>query len=278
MFRKTLIPLDGSELSEQVLDAVTRLIARQDVGVTSLLRVVDREDEQEAAEDYLAKLRTRLSQRSIPASVNVAVGDPAEEILRCVQHEGHDLIAMATHGRSGITRWVRGSVAERILRSTAVPLLLVTPRTEDQEPEEFFQRILVPHDGSTLADQVLPHVKQVATLYGSKVILLRVESLAFADPEGRIVSRTPEQVLSALEQTASRWREAGLDVELRGELGEPASRIIELVDQKDVDLVVISTHGRSGFNRWWFGSVAEAVLRRCHAPLLVQRAAGESPV
>lgn len=278
MFRKTLIPLDGSELSEQVLDAVTRLIARQDVGVTSLLRVVDDERQAAAAEDYLGALRKRLSQRSIPASVTVSVGDPAEQILAAVTREGHDLIAMATHGRSGVTRWVRGSVAERILRSTAVPLLLVTPRTEEQEPEEFFQRILVPHDGSTLADQVLPHVREVATLYGSKVILLRVESLAFADPEGRIVSRTPEQVLSALEQTAARWREAGLEVELKGELGEPASRIIELVDQRDVDLVVISTHGRSGFNRWWFGSVAEAVLRRCHAPLLVQRAAGESPV
>lgn len=278
MFRKTLIPLDGSELSEQVLDAVTRLIARQDVGVTSLLRVVESEDEKAAAEEYLASLRKRLSERSIPASVNVAVGDPAEEILTYVKHEGHDLIAMATHGRSGVTRWVRGSVAERILRSTAVPLLLVTPRTEEQEPEEFFRRILVPHDGSTLADQVLPHVKEIASLYGSQVILLRVESLAFADPEGRIVSRTPEQVLGALEQTAARWREAGLEVELKGELGEPASRIIELVDKKDVDLVVISTHGRSGFNRWWFGSVAEAVLRRCHAPLLVQRAAGESPV
>ncbi|MGE0711901.1 MAG: universal stress protein [Planctomycetota bacterium] len=271
MFKKTLIPLDGSETAELVLQPVARLIGRQDVGVTSLLRVCG-PGEEAAAEDYLKAVRKRLMERSIPASVTVTTGDPAEQIVARASDEGHDLIAMASHGHGGITRWVRGSVAERVLRSSPVPLLLCTPRTLTPGSDVCFRRILVPHDGSELADEVLPLVQEVARLYGSRVVVLRVEPLALPDPEGRILARSEREVRAALEASLDRWSKAGLDLELRGELGDPAQRVLETVEALGIDLVALSTHGRSGWSRWWFGSVAEAVLRRCHAPLLVHRA------
>jgi nucleotide-binding universal stress UspA family protein len=142
MYKKILVPLDGSELAECVLPHVQAAASGSDRGKVVLLRIVeplpagtppavDFEVVQKAgvreAEKYLARIQAKLSKEGFNVEVEVLTGRPAETITDFVQREKVDLVALATHGRSGISRWVFGSVADKLVRSLSVPVLLIRP-------------------------------------------------------------------------------------------------------------------------------------------------------
>ena len=145
MFKHLLIPLDGSPLAEQALPVALALAARFGHTVT-LLRVAQppyvvtgiggsvyaelalgmRDQIHEEAQAYLAAVRESLQTADVDVRMQVAEGDPAADvILQIVDELGVDTIVMSTHGRTGLSRWVFGSVAERVLRSASVPVLLI---------------------------------------------------------------------------------------------------------------------------------------------------------
>lgn len=144
MYQKILVPLDGSEFSECILEHVKAVATGCRVPQVVLLRVIEpwdpqiygvpdsaRYDSQKkaqaAAEDYLAKTADSLSQEGVAAETAVIQGKPAEGILDYAAKNQVDLIAMSTHGRSGISRWTFGSVADRVIRQSTVPLLIASP-------------------------------------------------------------------------------------------------------------------------------------------------------
>ena len=142
MYKKILVPLDGSKLAECVLPHVKTIVAGEGVAQVLLLRVVeplpagtppavDFEVVQEAgmkeARKYLAGIKAKLSKEGLNVETEVLAGRPAETIIDFAQREKVDLVAIATHGRSGITRWIFGSVADRLVRALSVPILLVRP-------------------------------------------------------------------------------------------------------------------------------------------------------
>ena len=142
MYKKILVPLDGSKLAECVLPHVKTIAAGVGVAQVLLLRVVeplpagtppavDFEVVQEAgmkeARKYLAGIKAKLSKDGMNVETKVLAGRPAETIIDFAQREKVDLVAIATHGRSGLTRWVFGSVADKVMRSLSVPILLVKP-------------------------------------------------------------------------------------------------------------------------------------------------------
>lgn len=279
MFEKILVPLDGSRLAARALTCVKRLLSK-DAELT-LLRVVepsdaphDRGPAVEAA--LLAQLeRTREELgpdvRCVPQLLR---GDPAEEIVRYARESGQDLVVMATHGRSGIERWVRGSVAERVLRTCEVPLLLCTPSALEPRHDGPFRRILVPLDGSEVADRILPLVEEVARRHGSQVTLLRVEPLVITEVPSPVLSGSlwdPAPLEQSLEPRRQRLAAAGVHADARAVYGVVAAKILQAA--RDADLLAMTTHGRTGLARWWFGSVAEQVLRHAPCPLLVLRTA-----
>lgn len=271
--RKFLVPLDGSQTSGQILEVIERLIARQDVGVVDLLSVVpawESDDAVAAAQVALGEARSRLSERGIPTAVHLLRGDAAEEILRLSQERQPDLVAMSTHGRSGVERWLRGSVAERVLRSSPAPLLLCNPRSALAAGQPF-RRILVPLDGSERAAGVLPLARAIATTYGSELVLIHVGPLALPEEGGGLRPQLPEDLKRTLEPARAALEAAGYAVRALGACGDPAHQILRAVESEGIDLVALSSHGRTGAARWWFGSVAEAVLRQCPVPVLVQR-------
>lgn len=273
--RKFLVPLDGSEASSRVLEITERLIARQEGGLVSLIRVVpayESDEFLEAAAANLAEVRSRLSAQGVPTAVHLPRGDAAEEILREIETHPPDLVAMANRGLSGIERWLRGSVAERVLRSSPAPLLLLNPLAESSREGQPFERILVPLDGSELAAEVLPLVREVAACYDSELILLHVGSLARPAEGGYVEPQGEDELREVLEPLRAELSEAGLKVRAVGACGDPASQILRAAEAEGADLVALSSHGRSGASRWWFGSVAEAVLRRCPTPVLIKRA------
>jgi len=143
VYRKMLVPLDGSELAECVLPHVKAIAAGGGETQVILLRVVEplpagtppavdfevvQKAGVKAAEGYLARVKAQLNKEGLNVETKVLTGRPAETIIDFVRRDKVDLIAIATHGRSGIKRWVFGSVADRLIRSSSVPVLLIRPK------------------------------------------------------------------------------------------------------------------------------------------------------
>ncbi len=277
---RILVPLDGSDLSERILAQVSRLLHTSDCEVM-LVRVLPEQLVQseaigtglvETAQRHLDKIAKRLAEGGATVRTEVLAGEPAARILAFALEYDPSLIAMSTHGRTGLARWTSGSVAERVLRHSKFPLLLANPFGLAEKDEQRFRRILVPLDGSELSAQVLPLVSSVARLYGSEVVLLTVVEPPATEYPMNVVVMNEQEAQGLLEGYAKRL--AGIPVRTRTVVGLAASSVLDVAEWEKADLVAMTTHGRSGLSRWAFGSVAEKVVRKCTCPLLVVRTAG----
>jgi nucleotide-binding universal stress UspA family protein len=293
-----LVGLDGSPLAETTLGYVKMLAKGLDADVT-LLHVlhlpesVSRKDLDLAVDEavkkalpqaqaYLERTQEALQAASIRSKVAVVTGDAAAEIVNYAETEGNDLIALATHGRSGLEQLLHGSVADRVTHLTTVPLLLVNPTTEWVAAPPEIKQVLVPLDGSPLAEAVLPLAEKFATSFNVPIVLLRiVEMLNFdmygpesgADPMGyeRTLQLLREAAEGYLEQVANRLRQGGLKVEARAVLGFPAPAIAAYAHDHPGSLLVLGTHGRGGIVGFFLGSVARRVVQQADAPIIVVR-------
>jgi nucleotide-binding universal stress UspA family protein len=201
----------------------------------------------------------------------VRVGDPAETLLEIARDERVSLISMSTHGRTGIPRWVFGSMAEKMLRASPVPLLLVRSFRPDREgkpvsaaAESRPARILVPIGAGESSQEVIPAAMELARAFGAHLLVLNV-----CEGHPQCCVPVPE-----LTRAHEKFREAGLTAEPLMRRGDPAEQILEACRQHSADLIAMSTHGRAGVRRWMLGSVAEKVLRHATVPMLVVRSAG----
>lgn len=275
MNRKILVPLDGSALADRILVLARRLLAQEDTEVVLLRVTGDPSFERDAALAHLRARADELSRQGATVRTELAVADdPAEGILRFASELGPSLIVTSTHGDSSSTRWIRGSVAERILQRTEYPVLLANPFSlAERDPKPLaFKTILVPMDGSELGTRVLPLVKNVARLCASEVVLLHVVTRRARDAGAASVSEAE----TLLRKHEGKHLEAIQVRRLIAE-GNAAGAILDAVATEKPDLVALTTHGQGGGSRWTFGSVAEQVLRHCASPLLVYRTSGFVP-
>ena len=306
MFERILVPLDGSARAEAILPQLKRVLNREDseiilfhsyylppadyrVGIPGLS--LDRE--REAAEKYVHEVALGLRRPGAKVHARVVEGLPAESILEAADTEGATMIAMSSHGRTGLARWYLGSVAEKVLRASRVPVLLVRsfrPGSKGEmeaapAAEAPFRKILVPTDGSPASMAVVTAAEKVGQLYASQIVVLYVQSPVM--PSGPIlpgmpsgdslleVPRPPPDKDEATEKVAGRFEHAGLQVSRLSVVGDPATEILLHSSQAGVDLIAMSTHGRSGLSRWMLGSVAERVMRQSTVPLLIVRFEGK---
>lgn len=289
MYKKVLVPLDGSALSEGVLPYVRSLARAVELPV-ELLRV-DESARSEASsptamdEEYLKKVAASFSGFA-PVKCSVAPGAPADRIIDLASAQAGTLIAMATHGRSGAKRWLLGSVAEKVLHAATNHLLLVRPTGGDSGGEARLHRLLVPLDGSEFAEKVLPVVTDLAGRLKLEVILARVLiHIYFASPEvlplfgasNPYQKEIWEQARSeatqyltgkAAQLHAQRLPQVSFEL-IDGSAEGAAAEIIDLAEKSTGNLVVMCTHGRSGIGRWLLGSVAERVVRHSSVPVLL---------
>ncbi len=295
MYEKIVVPLDGSELAERALDYVTGLTIASDAHVTLLNTCASDQPEAERIHRvYLQHIeevfRSRLEDAGSEGSrVDSAVlfGHPAEEILTYVEKNKVSLIAMTTHGRSGVRRWALGSVAARVARHSPVPVWLIrTDVPEDALYREWPERrILVLLDGSERAEQVLPYVADHAKTGGAELVLLRVfeplSTLAVYAPSMFANWEQLAEQMRADQQKEcdryfgdleSRLGDEGIRVRSETLFGNVWDEIISYIERDGFDLVALTSHGRSGIARWAVGSVAETLLRKCPVPLLLVRA------
>lgn len=297
MLKHILIPLDGSELAEQALPHA-RCLADAFQASLVLIRVIEigpytgeqmnviaaHYESQQVAQAYLDRTATSLGQAGYPVDYQVSSGSAAEAILACARDRAIDLIVMSTHGRSGIGRWVFGGVADKVLRGADVPVFLIRSSADAWRPESraaAYERILVPLDGSMLAEQALPHAEKVARAMGGEIVLLRVPTippfLAFGPDPGMLLpsllNEVYEEADAYLANVARRLHARGLAVyKARMDPGPVAEAILDYARDADIDLIVMSTHGRGGVGRWVYGSIADRVLRGAEVPVLLVRA------
>jgi nucleotide-binding universal stress UspA family protein len=305
MYKKMLVPLDGSEVAD-VAFAYTKELAGR-LGLDVLLLHVCKPEEQELQPMHRVYIEhaaetIRQHQETVQNGTNtgsdikqidvrgvLAVGDPADEILRCADRHSVDLILMATHGHSAMRRWSIGSVAIKILRASTVPVWLIRAGIPYELVHDRFPRItvLVPLDGSELAEAVFPHLIALAEQRGIgrvDVILLRVCEPIIIPPGYEVdvsedwVSYTKQQ-LDQAKQAAEKYlaelaeiiEAAGMRVKTVVKIGQPAAEIVSYADAHPLNLVVMSTHGWSGHNWWPWGSVAGTVLESISSPMLLIR-------
>lgn len=289
MLKKILVPLDGSELADRILTHVRRILLREDAEVmllTVLPPEAATEDERtrawriEEASGHLMGELKKLGQAGARARYDLMTGDPAAQVLAFADTWQPGLIAMSTHGRTGLERWARGSVAERVLRRSEHPVLLANPRGFDGK-EARFRRILVPLDGTDTSAAILPVVEEFASRYESEVILLHAAAAytAFAEYPNVEVRPSADELRDLMEPYRERLERANVKSRVYILYEDPAQAILHVAAADAVDLVAMTTHGRSGISRWVFGSVAEKVLRNCPCPVLASRstAAAKAP-
>lgn len=301
MYRRIMVPVDGSVFAESALPIATAL-ARVTGATVDLVEVRERAKgpvlgaEPLAGETlgwdlaYLECLVESLHEAGVRRVARHLLEGPVADCLAAhVEVSGPDLVVLATHGRGALSRAWLGSVTDRLIRRSAIPFLMVRPWPEEDpegDPslpaESPFGHVLVPLDGSPLAETILDPVLELALLLGSDLTLLRVveepflPSMAFLPDRLRDTGELlREQVAEAgryLAQVAQRLEERGIRVLTTVALSErPAASILEHARGRPVDLVALSTHGRQGLERTILGSVTDKVVRGSRKPVLVMR-------
>jgi nucleotide-binding universal stress UspA family protein len=276
---KILVPLDGSQLAESVLTQIRRLIKLGDaelvlVGAFNVppidvdyLKLVDRVRLE--TDRYMHAVENRLAGEGFRVRRAVVEGVAADTILEVADREKPSLIAMSTHGRSGLSRFVLGSVAEKVLRASAYPVLLVRSFAGHApvRPVELpFKRVLVPVDGSELSLRVVPALAEILKPADARAVLLHVT-------EQPAPHWTPSNV--PFEKAAHELGDACIPATHEVRVGDPATEILKACHDLHCDMIAMTTHGRTGLSRWVLGSVTEKVLRHSEVPLLVVRARQE---
>ena len=301
MYTRILIPLDGSKTAEQVLP-YARTLANKLKAAVELMGVIDIvefavhisaerarylekmiEQEERSSMDYLKGIAATFP--GLGVNCVIEKGRAAEAIIDRAAADKGTLIAMATHGRSGIDRWVLGSVAEKVLRATNNPLLLVKGAKQAASGEQArLTSVIVPLDGSELAESVLPAVTELAKKLDLEIILFRAFNIPYslyAGADGyyalnfdQLITEIKDDANAYLEKKTEELKRNGVEkISFLVKEGLSADEIISFGRQTPDNLIAMCTHGRSGVKRWVLGSVTENVVRHCGDPVLVIRAA-----
>ena len=311
MYSKIIVPLDGSELSEQALpyaelvakslSAPIELVQAYDILPTALMGARDRREvteqlqriARERAEASLAPVRRRLEAAGYAVSATTQHGSAPDVISAQAGSDPSALVVMSTHGRGGISRWVMGSVTDKALHTMPNPMLIVRANVMGPaSPGTSLQSVIAPLDGSARSELSLPHAISMAAALSASIRLLRItppteyyrQQLSIVTPEmGAIPDAEPlapddlaaedaKEVAAYLEDVRNRMATD----HAHGVIAEHATHdnIAQTIIERAAaqpSLVAMSTHGRSGLGRLTLGSVTDRVIRHSNAPVLVIR-------
>lgn len=282
-----LVPTDGSVAAQRATEHALSLAERFDadvhaLGVVDLSQAAGPFDAGGLDKDFVDRLRTAAEDdveavgdqvtRADRFHEAVEEGAPSSAILEYVEDHDIDLVVMGTHGRTGLKRFVLGSVTEHVLRESPVPVLAT--RASEDPPTLPYQNVLVPTDGSDCATGAVEHALSIASACDATLHALNVvdDAAIMGSPGGALPSgyldnleSFGEEATKTLAATAS---EEGVEVETAVEHGRPGKGIESYGENHNIDLVVMGTHGRSGVERFLLGSTTEEVIRNGSFPVL----------
>jgi len=294
MFERILVPLDGSENAEIVFPYCADLAAK----FASTITLVTVSEATTVDIDHLyrtylgharGKMRQQLEASMAPDTVTleseVLFGDPAREILRTAEEKDARLILLASHGTSAEGPWLLGHIAAKVLRATKRPVMLIRERLPELvlQQRKLLRRILVPLDGSKIGEAALCYAVALAEKTSAEIALLEIfeqgrgfgaSGASYKIPEDESVRKS---LLSYLDHVAGPIKNGGLKVSTTVLFGKAADNIVEYAEKNGIDLIAVSTHGRSGLGRWVFGNVTDKILHTGDVAVLVAHAAIEWP-
>jgi nucleotide-binding universal stress UspA family protein len=272
--------LVGDQPGELILLRVPeygRVVAPSAAGYGWIMPDQDVDSDRDEVDDYLDQVVENCHRPELVIQTLKAAGDVASTIVDTAVGEQVDLIVMTTHGYSGFTRWMLGSVTERVLRSTPCPVLVI-------RFDQPLKHILITLDGSRLAEHILYPALEMARRLSAQVTVLRVDHeekltaldiglLEIADSElCKEISQHPEKRLSYyLDCVSKNYPTQDLDFKTTVVKGHPAQSILEYAEAHGVDLIAMATHGYTGLRRWVYGSVTGKILHEANCAMLVDR-------
>lgn len=295
MFKHILVPLDGSRMAESALPAAAFLAERLHAHVT-LMHVVERNapsavhgqahlGSAQAAATYLDE----VSRQAFPPGIRVEchvhtaeVDNVARSIVEHGEELGHDLVIMCSHGRGQALHLFLGSIAQKVIAADSRPVLITHPDSQGEPAAFSCRNILVPLDGDPEHAQALPVSKELARACTASLHLAMVVP-RFANLSGdmtitgRMLPGTTSRMLDMARQDAEAYSR-GLAEELRGQglaasayvlRGDPAQTIVKAASRAPIDLIVLATHGKTGMEAFWAGSVTNKICSQSTVPLLL---------
>ncbi len=283
-YRRVLVPLDGSELAERAIP-YAKTIALNTGSELMLFTVTPAPSEKldRPMNAYLELNAKELQSQGIKASIAIAYGNVADELIGFADKSNIDLIIISTHGHSGIKRWVLGSVALKVLYGTCTPVLLIKSRAHKISKVEF-KKILVPLDGSPFSEASIPYVKELAKGAGGEIILLRVSEPpvlpadrspaikpSWEEYRDILMAEIQRQAEEYLEGIKANLGKSGIKVRSQAILGKAAESILQIAQKEDINLIAMTTQGRTGISRWVYGSVASRIVEESLQTVLLIR-------
>jgi len=292
-YKKILVPLNGSELAEKALPyakSIAKLKKSQVIlFAVSLTIFVDRRDR--LFTSYLEANAKELNTEGIKTTTATSYGDVAEEIVKHANNNKIDLIVMATHGYSKAKQWMFGSVTQKVLYGTEIPVLLIKSKSPEVSAE--FNRILVLVDGSSFSESTFPYVEELTRKTNKEIILLHICEPPIVPSYGlRPINPTWKKYrdnmwgemeklsTTYLNKTMAVLKKKGLKVKSRvvkAQTGEVVKTIMQVSKEENIDLIVIATQGRTGISRRVYGSVANRIVEELSQPILLIRPATSIP-
>jgi len=300
MYRNIMVPTDGSGFDREAIRVALRLAERSEAKIrlvrvlsqgslfgvaaaaegTSVAADVVRSEREKALSELYALAAECRSTADADIGVDLHAGPVTDALEGYAKRHAFDLIVMSTHGRTGLSHLAWGSVTESLIRHTGIPVLVVKPPASYLNPRvtAMFKRILVPLDGSALAEQALPRAVELAKLDDAEIILLRVltpqayPAKATVDYRPSWLDRQISHAEHYLFDVAERIRARNIPTMTDIVISEDVSAaIVDFAGRQGAEVITLATHGRGGVARVLYGSVAEAVMRSANACILVQR-------
>ncbi len=295
MFKRILVPLDGSKLAEAAIPVAASLAKTLNAPVT-LLHIIEQDAPQEVHKDHhitqadeASAYLEKLAKHAFPADAKVdwhvhtaAVKDVSASIVEHAMTEFQpDLIVMCTHGHSGVRELLFGSIAQKVVAQGITPLLLIKPGIDTSSTFKL-DRILVPLDSGPVHDDSLPVTRELANAYRSEIYLLTVIP-TFSTVAGETAAASSllpattsalldidvENAEADLQAHLDELKQAGFQVTAEIARGDPTTEIVNLSEKLNADLVVLTTHRKAGAAAFWARSVAPNVTRRARVPILL---------
>jgi len=285
MYKKILVPLDGSKLARQVFPCVVEM-SRAFGSEAVLVGVCDSEESEEgqACRNYIHNEAERLKKimKTSAAGVKTVIlgGKPAEEIIKYAEKSNIDIIIISSHGRSGIKPWSLGSTVHKVVHRVHAPLIIIRAEEKPEESDEtrLFSRILVPLDGSDRSARIVPYVTALAKKLKVEIILFHVVELGkhvhtiggleYVRYNDQDIDKEKEEAQSYLDGIASNISGSKSTVTCEIRVGDSAEEIIKLAAEKDCSLIAMSSHGFSGIEAWAYGSVTRKILHSVNRSIM----------
>jgi nucleotide-binding universal stress UspA family protein len=286
-----LVPLDGSEFAEQALPAAEALCTAYE-GRLTLLTVKQKESFLKSVhfsltfkgkrlsingerETYLQKIENSLEAKGVEVDHTIRTGEVAESINGLVKEIGVDMVVISSHGRSGVSRLLLGSVANQVLQQATCPIMVVHPIEGVTPAVPKFKKLLVTLDGSEFAERVLPYVK-ASVIFESVVLLISVPQVPEAEMYGAVVNEIRElrkhaetEAKEYLEGVSINLQKAGVNTTVIVTGSRPAQTIVSIAQKEKVDVIMMATHGRGGMDSLVVGSVAERIVQNTSCPVFL---------